>query len=153
VTDIKKQTEECGGVHFIQLALDRDQWPALVDTVVYLRGSIEGREFIGQLSNYQLLKNRMGILIVIAETPDYCRIQSDEVNAFKPKRKNHSPSLSSAFPFPFCSEGSTDAWKHKTSFTRATAQCFGVQMYSEACNCLPEAVSLTCRIKKWETGS
>jgi hypothetical protein len=28
-----------------------------------------------------------------------------------------------------------------------------VQMYSEACNCLPEAVSLTCRIKKWETGS
>jgi hypothetical protein len=39
------------------LAQDKDQWWALVNTVMNPLGSIIGEEFLGQLSDYHLLKN------------------------------------------------------------------------------------------------
>jgi hypothetical protein len=73
------------GSALYQLALGRNQRPTLVNTVKYFRGSIKDTEFLGQLSNYQLLKNPVDTVGVTAEISSYCLIQSDELNAFKSK--------------------------------------------------------------------
>jgi hypothetical protein len=40
-----------GGIDWLYLALDRDQWMALVDTVINLRSSIKCWEILEQLSD------------------------------------------------------------------------------------------------------
>jgi hypothetical protein len=46
--NIRLETREIGweGVDWMHLAQDRDQWRTLVNTVMNLRGSIKGREFL-----------------------------------------------------------------------------------------------------------
>jgi hypothetical protein len=58
VDNIKMDLRETGwdGVDWIDMAQDRDQWRALVNTVMNLRGSIKCWEFLEWLHNWQLLK-------------------------------------------------------------------------------------------------
>jgi hypothetical protein len=44
------------GVDWIHLAQDRNEWRAVVYTVMNRRVSIKGREFLNQTNDYQLLK-------------------------------------------------------------------------------------------------
>jgi len=45
------QEVRCGGLDWIELALDWDRWRALVSTVMNLRGSIKCGEFLDWLQN------------------------------------------------------------------------------------------------------
>ena len=40
------QEEGCGGMDWIELAEDRDMWPALVNSIMNLWGSIKCGEFL-----------------------------------------------------------------------------------------------------------
>jgi hypothetical protein len=46
-----------GGMDWIYLSQDRDQWRAIVDTVMNLSGSIKCLGSLEKLSNWWLLKN------------------------------------------------------------------------------------------------
>jgi hypothetical protein len=47
---------KCYDVEWLQLALDRDQWWVLVNMVMNLKVTQKAKEFLAQLSHYQLLK-------------------------------------------------------------------------------------------------
>ena len=46
--NIKMDLQEvgCGGIDWIELAQDRDRWPALLNAVMKLQGSIKSGEFL-----------------------------------------------------------------------------------------------------------
>jgi hypothetical protein len=56
--NIKMIIEEigCDGVDWIQMTQDKVQWQAFVNTGNKSSGSMKGREFLHQLSNYQFFK-------------------------------------------------------------------------------------------------
>jgi hypothetical protein len=62
VDNIKMDLREIGwnGMDWIDLVQDRDQWRALVNTVMNLQGSIKRWEFLEWLHNWQLLKKGSG---------------------------------------------------------------------------------------------
>jgi hypothetical protein len=47
--NIKMYIQEagCGGMDWIELAQDRDRWPALVNVIIVHSGSIKCEEFLG----------------------------------------------------------------------------------------------------------
>jgi hypothetical protein len=53
-----------GGVDWIYLAQNRDKWRAVVNTVMKLKGTIKGGEFLHKLSDYWLLKKEFVCLFV-----------------------------------------------------------------------------------------